>query len=74
MPPQEAPDPELASNSDDEEYQSIYIVRHGDRWDYENPEVGSVDSLPACTGRLRQCYEFDTGTGTAMLDKLLALF
>jgi hypothetical protein len=36
MPPEGAPD--LASNGD-EEYQSIYIVRHGDRWDYENPEV-----------------------------------
>jgi uncharacterized membrane protein len=23
-----------------EQEQSIYIVRHGDRWDYENPQVG----------------------------------
>ncbi len=47
MPPQEAPD--LASNGD-EEYQSIYIVRHGDRWDYENPEVRTIrlDSLSVC--------------------------
>ncbi len=70
MAPQEAPDPDLASNGD-EEYQSIYIVRHGDRWDYENPEV-RVDSCPVC--RLRKCYEFDTGTSTAILDKLIEYF
>jgi hypothetical protein len=38
MPPEAEEAPELASNGD-EEKQSIYIVRHGDRWDYENPEV-----------------------------------
>ena len=46
MPPQEAPG---LANHGDEEYQSIYIVRHGDRWDYENPEVRNrFDSLPVC--------------------------
>jgi hypothetical protein len=36
MPPEEAR--ELVANGEDET-QSLYIVRHGDRWDYENPEV-----------------------------------
>ena len=36
MPPEEAP--ERVQDSEVEK-QSLYIVRHGDRWDYEYPEV-----------------------------------
>jgi hypothetical protein len=41
MPPQES---EQAALSEDEGKQFLYIIRHGDRFDYAHPEV-SVKSI-----------------------------
>ena len=29
-----------ADHGDDEEKQHLFVIRHGDRWDYAYPEVG----------------------------------
>jgi hypothetical protein len=34
------PTQQTQEGAEEVEQQSIYIVRHGDRWDYENPQVG----------------------------------
>lgn len=43
IPPRRTPNPVEREHSDDHssisEEQSLFIIRHGDRYDYENPEV-----------------------------------
>jgi hypothetical protein len=39
------PTQQTQEGAEEEGRQSIYIVRHGDRWDYENPQVGRDDSV-----------------------------
>lgn len=37
MAPEDTPREETNEGADERQY--LYIIRHGDRWDYENPEV-----------------------------------
>jgi len=42
MPPEEEDQQNRDANDEAEAtsgVQSLFIIRHGDRWDYENPEV-----------------------------------
>jgi hypothetical protein len=45
MPPQEAEDADL---SETEGKQTLFIIRHGDRYDYAHPEVGGSTRIGIC--------------------------
>ena len=59
---------------DDLDVQSLYIIRHGDRWDYENPEVRvwmrRSRSCPIKSYRVSQWNETTTRPGDPPLSTL----
>lgn len=70
MAPRETPTPTGVQAGEDEK-QTIYIVRHGDRWDYENPEWAKTSPRPGDPPLSTLGHQQARETGM-LLDSLLA--